>query len=94
MDRLVAVMVELISEIIGMPKDGLDPSQYFRGKDNDNKLSEKLKGRYNLQRHGHAYHIDSINDQATHIAVRIYTSNIIRMNRPNYCNSGVIACTE
>ena len=52
LDQLVIVIVALISEIIGLPKDGLDPSNYFRGKDNDKILATKMKKRYGLQRDG------------------------------------------
>ena len=48
MDKLVVVMVALISYITGIPKDGLDPLQYFRGRDNDKRFVAKLKKRYGL----------------------------------------------
>ena len=52
LDTLVTMIVSLISNIMGLPKDGLDPSHYFRGKDNDKRLAARLKKRYGLQRTG------------------------------------------
>ena len=48
MDTPVAIMVDLISEITGLPKDGPDPSQYFKGKDNDKRLAVRLKKKCRL----------------------------------------------
>ena len=62
LDTLVKIMVYLITNIMGDPKDGPEPSQYFIGKDNDNRLAARLKKKYGLQRDGRAYHIDGIND--------------------------------
>ena len=45
LDEPVKVMVGLISEITGLPKDGTDPSQYLCGKDNAKKLATTLKKR-------------------------------------------------
>ena len=67
LEKMIAVMVALISEITWLPKDGTDPSQYFRGRDNDNKLAEKINKRHGLQRDGWAYRVDSINDLAVHL---------------------------
>ena len=94
LDKMIAVMVALISEITWLPKDGTDPSQYFRGRDNDKRLVEKLNKRYGLQRDRRAYHVDIINDLAVHFGARIFPSKIVRQNRPNQCNSWVIACVE
>ena len=63
----VTIMVDFISEIMGFPKDGPDPSQYFKARDNDKRLAARLKKKYDLQRDGRAYCINSINDQIVHI---------------------------
>ena len=39
----VPITINLISQIIDIPKAGVDPSQYFRGKDNDKKLASILR---------------------------------------------------
>ena len=62
LDTPVEIIVELMSDITWIPKDGPDPLQYFRGKDNDKRLVARLKKRYGLQHDGSAYRIDSIND--------------------------------
>ena len=43
MDMPIVITVDLISEITGLPKDGVEPSQYFRGRDNDKRLAARLK---------------------------------------------------
>ena len=84
----------IISDIIGFPKDGPDPSQYFKGRENDRKLVDRMKKKYGLKCDGRVYHDDRINDTVVRIGVRILDTNIVRMNIPNQCNSGVIRCTE
>ena len=39
LDTLVAIEVDLISDIRRFPNDGPDPSQYFKGRDNDKRLA-------------------------------------------------------
>ena len=53
-----------------------------------------MKERYDLQRDGRSYHIDSINDRGEHIGARILESKNIKKNRPIQCPSGVIACVQ
>ena len=80
MDTPVAIIVALISKIMGLPKDGPDPSQYFRGRDNDKRLSTRLKKRYGLNRDGWAYHINNINDHTVCINTRILASKVVWKN--------------
>ena len=94
LDEPVAFTVELISEIMGIPKHGPDPSQYIWGKDNERKLEMTLKKGYARERDGRAYRIDSVNDHAVCIGVRILASKVVRKNWMNQCNSGVVACDE
>ena len=47
LDTPITLTVDLISEITGLLKDGEDPSQYFKGRDNDKHLRARLKERYN-----------------------------------------------
>ena len=55
--------IDLISQIIDFPKAGVDPSQYFRGKDNGKKTVARLKKKYDVIRDKRVYVIDTINDQ-------------------------------
>ena len=48
LDKPFVVIVALISEITGLPKDGSDPSQYFIGRDNEKRLAITLNKRYGL----------------------------------------------
>ena len=66
-DTPITLTVDLISEIMGLLNDGEDPSQYFKGRDNDKHLEAWLKERYDLQRDGRAYRINNINDRAVRI---------------------------
>ena len=86
------VTVDMISEITGLPKAGTDPAQYIKARDNDKNLLQQLKERYRLQRDGHAYHIDSINEQVAHIGAHILASKILQKNRLVQCNLGAISC--
>ena len=80
MDIPIAVIVDLISEITGLPKVGIDPTQYLRGRDNDKKLAQQLKERYVLEWDGRTYRIDDINEQVVHIGAHILASKVIRGN--------------
>ena len=84
----------LTSKIIGLPKDGTDPSQYIHSKDNERKLAMDLKKHYALERDGRAYRINSINDRTVCIGAKILSSKVIRKNLPFQCNSMVVACAE
>ena len=53
-----------------------------------------LNKRYDLERDGRAYHIDSINERAVYIGARILASKVVTKNHSVQCNSGVIACVE
>ena len=67
---------------MGLPKDGLDPSQYFKGCDNNKRLVAWLKERYGLQHDGRAYRKDNINKRVMRIGAHILASKIVRKNRP------------
>ena len=82
MDTPIVITVDLISEITGLLKDGPDPLQYFKGKDNDKWIYGQLKLKYELQCNGRAYHIISINDHAVRIDSKILEINIVHKNRP------------
>ena len=60
LDTPITLMMDLISEITGLPKDGEDPLQYSKGRDNDKRLAAGLKEWYDLKHDGRAYRIDSI----------------------------------
>ena len=82
MDTPITLMVDLIFEITGLPKNGEDPFQYLKGRDNDKCLVARLKEWYNLQCDGRAYHIDSINNRAVRISAQILETNIFKKNIP------------
>ena len=58
------IIIDLISQISRLPMAGLDPLQYFHGKDNDKILAVKLKKKYNVIRDKQVYVIKTINDKA------------------------------
>ena len=88
------ITVDLISEIMGLPMDGPDPSQYFKGRDNDKRLAVRLKERYDFQHDGRAYHIDNINNRTICFGARILASKIVRNNCLIQYTSGVITCAQ
>ena len=48
-------MIDLIHQITGLSKTGVDPMAHFVGKDQDKKLIGQLIKKYNLTRGGRAY---------------------------------------
>ena len=90
----IPLTVDLISNIIGFPKAGEDPTQYIRGRDIDKWLAKQLKERFGLQRDGRAYRIDSINSQMVHIGARISASKVVCGNWPIQCNLRVVTCAQ
>ena len=62
MDTPIPVTIDLDIDIKRLPKVGEDPTQYFRGWDNDKKLSQQFKERFGLHRNGRTYRIDNINE--------------------------------
>ena len=61
--KKVLITVDLISQITSLSKVRFDPSQYFRGKDNDKKLVAKMRKKYDVLEDKRVYVIDTINDQ-------------------------------
>ena len=90
----IPVMVDIIFDIMGFPKVDEDLAQYFRGWDNDKRISQQLKERFGLQRDGRAYHIDSTYERSVCIGAHNLASKIIQKNRPVQCNSGVVDCAH
>ena len=92
-DIPIVITVDLISDIMMLPKDGPDPSQYFKGRDTDKRLAARLKHRYDLQCDDIAYRIENINDRTMRIGAHILATKIVRNNCHVQCNSGVISCS-
>ena len=84
----------LISQISGLPKVGVDPLQYFQGKDNKKNLTAKMRNKYGIIKDKRVYIIDTINDQVVRVAAKLLTIKIVRKNRPNQCTARVIASVE
>ena len=63
LDTKLPITVDLISYITGFHKEGIDPYQYFRGKDNDKKLDARLKNRYDVVHDKIAYIIRTFNEK-------------------------------
>ena len=78
----ILITMDLISEITGFPKDGADPSQYFRGRDNYKRLAARLKETYDLQRGSREYCINSIIERVVRIGAWILASKIVTKNHP------------
>ena len=82
----ISIMVDLISQIISLPKAGVDSSKYFQGKDNDKNIVAKLWKRAGV--------INTMNDKAFRIAVNFLMINIVGKNHPNHYSSRVITSAE
>ena len=94
MGTKVPIMVDLISQITGLPKARFDPSQYFKGKDNDKKLAARLKKKYDVIHNKRVYVNDTINDKVVRIVGKLLPMKIVHKKRKNQCTSRVIACAE
>ena len=90
----VLVIMDLISQIIELPMQGGNPSQYFHAKDNDKLLATKLKKKYGMDRDKREYVVDTINDHAVRVATNFFYIKVVRKNCPNQSTSRVIACAE
>ena len=88
------VTIDMISHITGLPKAGVDPSQYFREKDNDKRLASKLKNKYDIVWDKQEYVINTINDREVPIIAKLLAIKIVRINKLSQCMSVVIACAE
>ena len=84
----------MVSQIIGFPKNGPHPSQYFQGKENKKILATKLKKKYDLERDGCTYVVENINERALHIVVRILSRKVVWKNCPNQYTLGVVSSTD
>ena len=82
LDTPLTIIVDLISDITRLPKDGPHPSKYFKGMDNDKWFAAWLKMKYDLQRDGRVYRTNNINDRVVRISARILVSKIVRKNGP------------
>ena len=63
LDHRVDITIDLIHQIIGLSKNGVDPAAHFVGKDQDKKLAARLIKKYNLTRGGWAYDVVYIEDK-------------------------------
>ena len=78
MGKNIPIVVDLISYIVGLPKAGVNLSQYFRGKDNDKKLATKMQNKYGVVKDKRAYVIDTIKWQIIIIATKLMTVKIVQ----------------
>ena len=83
MDAKVPIMVDLISQIIGLPKAGVNPSQYFIGKDNDKKLAIRLKKNYCVVKDKMTSVIHTVSDHKVHVAAKLLGVKVVQKNRSN-----------
>ena len=76
-------MVDLIYQITVLTKEGVDPSQYFKGKDNDKKLEARLRKKYGVVKYKREFVIDTINYQALRVVKNLLMIKIVWKNHPN-----------
>ena len=90
----VPIIVNLLLQITGFPKAGVDPSHYFKKKYNDKKLDERLKKKYDVVRDKHTYVIRTINDKEAWATTELLAVKVVCKNIPNQCTSGFIECVK
>ena len=83
LDRRVDITINLIHQITGLSKTGVDPATHFMGKDQDIKLAVQLIKKYNLTRGGRAYDAVQIEDKPLRFTVQLLAGRVLRKCRPN-----------
>ena len=87
MDTKFPIMVNLISQITGFPKEGVNSYQCFKGNDNEKKIAVRLKKRYDVICDKREYVISTINEKGFQIASKLLAMKIVYKNKPNHYTS-------
>ena len=74
----VSIDAMLIRRITALPCKGLDPTKAFVGKDQDKKLTAKMKQDYGLTKGTGGYSISSIKDKIVRFSTHILAKKIMR----------------
>ena len=94
MDTKVSFDFDLIAIITGFPKVGVEPTQFFIGKEKDKHLATKMKEKYSLVRDKRGFDIASIYEQVVRFATKELSIKILRKMRSNHYTTGVIVVAE
>ena len=70
LDTKVSIDVHLISNIMGFPKAGLDPQQFFIGKEQDKHFTTRMREKYSLTKDKRGFDTASINDKTVRFLVK------------------------
>ena len=92
-DSHIFVDVDLIFSITRLPKERVDLTPFFVGKEQDKSLVSQMKEKYNLTRDKRGFDKAYINDQGIIFASKFLLSNLIWNMKPNQCNVGTIIAT-
>ena len=87
------VMVDLILAIIGLSRNGIDPTLYLN---NEGEKIEKIdtKVKYHLDHGGNGFLISSIEDSALKVAAKILCSKVLCKMRLAECTIATVEATE
>jgi hypothetical protein len=78
LDKPVPIIVELITQITGLPTQGMDPALILDNKSKEKVLAEEMKKKYGSDREMRGIIIKQINNIATQLGAKILSLKILR----------------
>jgi hypothetical protein len=67
LDKLIMIDVDIITSIIGLPSQGMDPTHFLYDKYRDKALAEEMKKKYGIERGTRGIIFKRINNVATQL---------------------------
>ena len=80
--------------ITGLPKYGVDPTQFFVGKEKDRELANQMKEKYNMMKKKRVYDVVSINNNGVCFITKSLASKFLRKCWPNQVLVAMIVVAE
>jgi hypothetical protein len=98
MEKSIPITIELITQIIGLPIRGMDPTLILNDKSKEKALAEKMKNKYGIDRVTRGIIIKGINNAMTQLGAKILSCKLLRKCCKDEVPAGVIIvasqCTE
>jgi hypothetical protein len=91
LDKPVPITVELIAQITGLPRQGMDPALILDDKSKEKVLTEEMKKKYGTARGTRGIIIKWINNAATQLGTNILACKLLRKCRKDEVPAEVIA---
>ena len=91
LEKPIPITIELITQIIGLPIRGMDPTLILDDKSKEKALAEEMKKKYGTDRGMRGIIIKRINDAATQLGANILACKLLRKCLKDEVPVGVIA---